>query len=570
MKKYIKYQAVAIAAVAILGSGCGEKFLDTAIDQWHTPETLETTSTTIWYFANSMYAPMEYGLTTLNGNLFAGVTDEAQETVPSSPLLAFTQGSLGATNNPLSTRYLANYEGIRAANFFLDYVADGNGEALLTQNRDIVRDKVNYEKDLRYLGYTRAEAQVLKAYYYGELIKMYGGVPIVESTYPQNPDKLYLRSSYDEVVSYAVRLIDDNIAGMATDWSEDVARKGRLIQDVALAIKARILLYAASPRDNTTGDVDKWKAAADAADAIIALGKYTLDADYGAYFKGSRTLTSAETILAVRKPESNTLERLNYPIATQGGGSALVPTHSLVEAYESLMLDLDGDGDPEPVSDPEDWYYGKDPRLAATIVYQGSQWNGRTIDQTPGGTDDQSARKASPTGYYLKKFLQENLDLRQSAVAQHNWPVYRYAEVLLNFAEAANEVGGPDAAGWTMTPKAALQMVRDRASTNLPAIDPNISKEDFRTLVKRERQVELAFEGHRYWDLLRWKDAETVLNRPVKGIKITGSIVTEQNVQQNVVDVATRHFDASKNYYMPFSKAEIISSNGTLTQNEGY
>jgi hypothetical protein len=560
MKKYIKYQAVAIAAVAILGSGCGEKFLDTAIDQWHTPETLETTSSTIWYFANSMYAPMEYGLTTLNGNLFAGVTDEAQETVPSSPLLAFTQGSLGAANNPLSNRYLANYEGIRAANFFLDYVGDGKGEALLTQNRDIVRDKINYEKDLRYLGYTKAEAQVLKAYYYGELIKMYGGVPIVQSTYPDDPDKLYSRSSYDDVVRYIVKTIDSNIAGLAPDWSGDVARKGRLIQDVALAIKARILLYAASPRDNATGDVDKWKAAADAADAIIKLGKYSLDADYGAYFKGSRTLTSAETILAVRKPESNTLEKLNYPIATQGGGSALVPTHSLVEAYEQLA---------SVTPDPDDWYHGKDPRLAATIVYQGSQWNGRTIDQQPGGTDDQSARKASPTGYYLKKFLQDNLDLRQGAVAQHNWPVYRYAEVLLNFAEAANEVGGPDATGWAITPKAALQMVRDRASKDLPAIAPSISKDEFRALVKKERQVELAFEGHRYWDLLRWKDAATVLNRPVKGIKITETTVSANDVKQNVFDVANRHF-AAKNYYMPFSKAEIISSNGTLTQNEGY
>jgi hypothetical protein len=291
------------------------------------------------------------------------------------------------------------------------------------------------------------------------------------------------------------------------------------------------------------------------------LGKYSLDSDYGEYFKGSRTLTSAETILAVRKAESNIPERLNYPIATQGGASSVVPTHSMVEAYELLT---------SVTPDPTDWYYGKDPRLAASIVVQGSQWNGRTIDQQPGGTDDQSARKASPTGYYLKKYLQDNLDLRQNAVAQHNWPVYRYAEVLLNFAEAANEVGGPDATGWTMTPKAALQMVRDRASTNLPAIDPSISKEDFRTLVKRERRVEFAFVGHRYWDLLRWKDAETVLNRPVTGIKVTGTTVSAQNVSENVVEVAARNFDASKNYYMPFPKSEIVGSDGTLTQNEGY
>lgn len=561
MNKYFEYKAVTIAAVTLLVTGCAKNFLDPSIDRDHTPETMETQRGTIWQFANAMYVPMEYGISTINDNLFAAATDEAQETVPSYDVLTFTQGTLSATNNPLSFRYLANYEGIRAANFFLDYVADGKGEALLAKDRNLVTDKINYERDLRYLGYARAEACVLKAYYYGELIKMFGGVPIVETTYQEDSGKLYERKSYDQVVAWIVETIDANIDALAPDWSEDASRNGRLTKDVVLAIKARVLLYAASRRDNAAGDAGKWEEAARAADVIIASEKYSLDSDYGEYFKGSRMLTSSETILAVRKPEANTPEQLNYPIGTQGGLSGITPTHSLVEAYESLA---------SVTPDPTDWYYGKDPRLAATVVVQGSQWNGRTIDQSAGGSDDQSARRASKTGYYLKKFLQENLDLRQGAVAQHNWPVYRYAEVLLNFAEAANEAGGPDAEGYTMTPRQAVQMVRDRASVDLPAIPSVISQANLRELLKRERRIELAFEGHRYWDLLRWKDADEVLNKPVTGIRVNGSTVTAADVASDVIEIAPRRFDASKNYYMPFPKSEIVESNGTLIQNEGY
>lgn len=563
MNKIFQYKIVAAVAVVLLGTGCGKDFLDPGIDRDHTPETLETQRGTIWQFANAMYVPMEYGFTTLNDNLFAAATDEAQETVSSYDVLSFTQGTISPAINPLYYRYFANYDGIRAANFFLDYVADGKGEELLAKDRNLITDKIGYERDLRYLGYARAEAQVLKAYYYGELIKMFGGVPIVETTYAQDPDKRYERKTYDEVVAWIVETIDGNIDELAPDWSEDMSRTGRLTQDVALAIKARVLLYAASPRDNVEDEVEKWEAAASAANAIIVLGKYSLDNDYGEYFKGSRTLTSSETILAIRKPESNTPERLNYPIATPGGQSGVTPTHTLVEAYETLAT---------ATPDPADYYYGKDPRLAATVVVQGSQWNGRTIDQTAGGSDDQTARHASRTGYYLKKFLQDPLDLVYGAVAQHNWPVYRYAEVLLNFAEAANEVGGPEAAGYMKTPIAALQEVRKRASGNdqdLPAIPAGISQDDFRELVKHERRIELAFEGHRYWDLLRWKDAEEVLNEPVTGLRITGAAVTAADARDNVYEVGSRRF-AAKNYYMPFPRAEVVDSNGTLTQNEGY
>ena len=174
---------------------------------------------------------------------------------------------------------------------------------------------------------------------------------------------------------------------------------------------------------------------------------------------------------------------------------------------------------------------------------------------------------ASKTGYYLRKFLTDALNLQQGQTAQHNWIAYRYAEVLLNYAEAANEVYGPDAVPprQKMSARQALQMVRDRASTSLPAVMA-ASIEDFREVLKHERQVELAFEDHRYWDLLRWKDAEDVLNEPVRGVRITkeGGVYS-----YTVVDVAERKFNQA-NYRLPFLRSEIENSEGTLVQNPGY
>lgn len=157
--------------------------------------------------------------------------------------------------------------------------------------------------------------------------------------------------------------------------------------------------------------------------------------------------------------------------------------------------------------------------------------------------------------------------MTQGQTAQHNWVMFRYAEVLLNYAEAVNEAYGPSVvpAGFVMSAKAALMKVRDRASVSLPEIKAG-TIESFRQAVKHERQVELAFEDHRYWDLLRWKDASTVLNEPVKGVSVRRS---GEDYVYRTVTVASRTFN-ERNYYLPFSRSEVENSNGTLQQNPNY
>lgn len=542
-----------LSAAVFAVSGCGG-FLDTCYNINQTDEINSRNAGSIWSFAYAFYAPLGHGLQSIDYNVFATVSDECQQTSPSSEALYFNRGVINESVNPLFTRYQDCYEGIRAANFFLDYVADGKGEALLALNRDIVTDEYNYKRDVQSLNWFIAEAHIAKAYYYSELIRMFGGVPIVENFDPST-EELVPRSSYDACVEYIVEEIDNWKNSLALNWDEYVDREGRFTYGVALAIKARTLLYAASPLNNPDNDRTRWEEALKAAGDVINSGMYSLAPDYD-MFSGEDPLSSPEAIYIVRTYVSSDPEKANYPISTPGGQSGACPTQNIVDAYEYV-----------DTPDEKNPYLNRDPRFYASIVYNGAEWNGRIIAEGPSETDDMANTNASRTGYYLRKFLTDELNLEQDQTAQHNWIAYRYAEVLLNYAEAANELYGPDVVptGQQLSARQALQMVRDRASTSLPQVTAS-STDEFREVLKHERQVELAFEDHRYWDLLRWKDAEDVLNRPVQGVRISK---VNGVYSYTVVDVAERKFNEA-NYRLPFLRSEIENSKGTLVQNPGY
>lgn len=558
-----------IISISILGmalTACSD-FLDTNLDTYTTPERVQTRYSTLWSFANAFYAPMQSGFSILDDNLFAAASDEAIQTSAESDASFFNNGTINANINPLESLYKKYYEGIRAALFFLDYAKDG--ETFLTLNRDTssvtsAENHISYEKQVRSLNWYRAEAHVAMAYYYSELIKMYGGVPIVRGVYGNDGVVGNLtRADYDEVVDYIVELIDSQIDNLQEDWSTHpdnvAANAGRFDKAAAMAIKARTLLYAASPRNNPDGDVNKWKRAASAAKDLIEFRNYTMpkNRSYGTFFAGANGINDKEAIFSIRQAASNGPEAANYPIGTPGGLSGITPTENLVADYEYIGL--------EDIINP---YANRDPRLAATIVYNGSRWNGRTIDEAPKGTDDMAMKNSSRTGYYLRKFLTDNLNLQQNATAQHVWVVYRYAEVLLNYAEAMNEAYGPDVVpeGYPKSAREALMEVRNSASTSLPAVTVT-DKDSFRKVLKHERKIELAFEDHRYWDLIRWLDAKSELSKPIKGVKVSKTSTGVFKYQTKVI--SNRTFN-ERNYYMPFPQSEILNSNGALIQNEGY
>ena len=558
-----KYSLALITGILIFSVGCKKDFLSTKIDTYVTPTTIVTDRGTLFSFANACYGSLQYGYSAIDNNLFAAVSDEAQQTAASSNALIFNQGVINASNSPDGGIYKTYYDGIRACNFFLKYALQG--DTLLRLNRDVIVDSVGFRNDQTNLAWYVAEAHVAKAYYYAELIKRYGGVPIVPQTLDQtsSANLLIPKTSYDSVVAYIVSEIDNNKANLQLNWktSAYTANDGRFSLGSALALKARVLLYAASPLHNTGNDVTKWQKAAAAAYAVIStpgLGYALYGSGYGAYFTGNNSIGSTETIFAVRRPANNTIETQNYPIATPGGNSGVCPSDNLVSDYEWIGA-----------VNPTNPYANRDPRLAASIVTNGSTWNSRVIDQSAGATDDMAKANTSKTGYYLKKFLTDNLNLVQGGTASNQWVAYRYAEILLDYAEAMNEAYGPDNAnGNTLTARQALMLVRNRASASLPSVAAATSITAFRTVIKHERRIELAFEDHRYWDLLRWQDAATVLNQPITGVKPT--LVSAVVWSYQPITVATRTFVAPSNYYYPFLRADIVNSNGTLIQNSGY
>lgn len=558
-----KYTHVLLISMLILSLGCQKDFLNTKIDTYVTPTTVLTDRSTLFSFANACYGSLQYGYSAIDNNLFAAVSDEAQQTAASSNALIFNQGVINASNNPDGGVYKTYYDGIRACNFFLTYALQG--DTLLRLNRDIIVDSVGFRNDQQNLAWFVAEAHIAKAYYYAELIKRYGGVPIIPQTLQQaSSDSLLIpKTSYDSVVAYIVSEIESNKANLQVNWktSAFTANDGRFSLGSALALKARVLLYAASPLHNPSNDITKWQKAAAAAYAVIStpgLGYSLYASGYGAYFTGNNGLGSTETIFAIRRPANNTIETQNYPISTPGGNSGVCPTDNLVSDYEWIGA-----------VNPTNPYANRDPRLAASIVTNGSTWNSRVIDQSAGATDDMAKSNTSKTGYYLKKFLTDNLNLVQGGTASNQWIAYRYAEILLDYAEAMNEAYGPDNSnGNTLTARQALMLVRNRASAALPSIATITSVAGFRTVIKHERRIELAFEDHRYWDLLRWQDAGTVLNQPITGVKPT--LVSAGVWSYQPITVATRTFVAPANYYYPFLRADIVNAKGTLTQNPGY
>lgn len=535
-------------------------YLDTRYDSEITQDNIDNEYTRVIPMGYAAYGYMKNGLSEMDGNIAAAKSDEAAITSMSSDVRLFNNGAWSAYNNP-DDPYEDCYKGIRAANYFRNWSV--RYKSMLMKDRDIVSDGgTEYRRDVENAAWLRAESKVLIAWYYFELIKRYGDVPLYKDV-PSGKEFLP-RSPYQEVAQYAVDEIDSVRDSLAVNWNENSSYFGRFDLGAALALKSRILLYAASPlnTEGMTGSQteERWTEAAKAAADVIALGRYRLADDYSTLFTGN-TSSNPEIILSRMSSASNSLETSNYPIATPGGNSGITPSQNLVDAYEWTG--------PE---DPDNPFANRDPRLKATIVTNGSTWNGRTIDISENGTDSYRTLNSSRTGYYLKKYLTDGLVLTQGQTAIHQWVYIRYAEILLNFAEAANEAWGPDQTDATagMSARSALNMVRNRAGledVDLTDYSGTNDTERMRNAIKAERRVELAFEDHRYWDLLRWKDGDR-LGDDIRGIRADDN--GDGTFSYTEITVESRIFDESRMYRYPIPFTEISKSNGVLTQNQGW
>lgn len=420
----------------------------------------------------------------------------------------------------------------------------------------------------------KGELMFIRGFRYLDLIRNYGGVvlmgdQVLELDDNLQNDALFQRATLKASIDYAVSQFDQAAALLPTD-NDGNWPLGRATKGAALALKARLLLYAASPLYAT----GTWADAVAANQAVIAMNKYSLfQGGYDKLFldaNGNNEIIFAR--LYTRNANHTHLEIANGPNSYGGWGGNL-PLQNLVDDYR--MMDGTAITDPGTSYNPAQPYANRDPRFYFTILYNGAAYRGSTVETfTPGGKDSKDGPdnwNTSKTGYYLKKFMNDAYPLQNpwGNAGFQPWIYIRYAEVLLNYAEAANEASGPDVvpSGATLTARQAVNLVRARASVGMPAITAGVSQAQLRELIRSERRVELAFEEHRFYDVRRWKIADVTENKPANGITITKNGTTLTYATKVALD--GRKF-LVQHYWLPIPRAEIQASNNKLKQNDNY
>jgi hypothetical protein len=488
--------------------------------------------------------------------MYASVTDEAVYSNDDQTYLV-QRGQLSPSNYGwTSSVWGRSYRSIREANLVLANIS----KTPITEERRTL---------------LTAEIRFVRAFRYFDLLKGFGGVTIIGDRVTALKDDfsdLYERKSIEETAAYIVSELDAVIGvlpeGPGTDWE-----RGRATAPAAMALKSRVLLYAASPLyTNGVNNVSKWEAAAAAAKDVMDLNKFslvtTLAADpaenYRMLFVAPPT-TSEDIFFReyTNTSPSMAMERMNAPNG-YGGWGGNCPMQNLVDDYEmdnGLAITDGASG-----YDAQDPYADRDPRFYATILYNGATYRGRQVEPfLPGGKDSPDGIEpwnTSPTGYYLRKFLKESITLEDwNNMGTATWRYFRYAEILLNYAEAQNEAVDADQSVYD-----AVNAIRTRAG--MPALPAHLSRDEMRERIRNERRVELAYEEHRYFDVRRWLIAEDVENETAQGM----SVINNGNgtFTYQVKEALGGKTFQPEHYWFPIPIEEINASDGLIEQNPFY
>lgn len=406
------------------------------------------------------------------------------------------------------------------------------------------------------------EIKVLRAFSYFNLISFYGGVPIVDKPLTLADDLYKARNTYQECLDFVIKDLDE--AAEMLPLTYDAANRGRITKGAALAVKSRALLYAASPLNNATNEQAKWQKASDAAKAVIDLNTYQLFGDYKTMFLAANIYN---TEMIWQRPFNNlvdfelAVEVALYPPGSNGRAQTS-PLHNVVDDYETTN-GLQPEND--PAYDLQNPYVNRDPRFYASILYEGATFKSRQIQvYVPGGLDGDQPPTGTTTprpGYYLRKFMDESInDPINTRIGNTPWTFFRYAEILLNYAEAQYFLGNEPVA------RQYVNLVRKRTSVNMPDVTEGGAA--LLTRIQNERRIELAFEGHRYHDVRRWKIAPVVLNQNAKKILVQRDPVTTVKTF-SVVDFLPARAFSDKNYLLPIPQSEM-ERNKNFVQNPGY
>ena len=491
----------------------------------------------------------------------AGATDEAQYALETGAVNNYVNGGWSAAN-PYSRTWSKCYTAIADANMFLEKLAQAD-----ITSWQYNPDYRNWVQQLELFPY---EVRFLRAYFYFELFRSYGDVPLVTTTLTNAEANTITRTPADEIVKFIVEEIDEIAPYLPVSYVTEVnSEVGRATRGAALALKARTLLYAASPLFNPTNDRSRWAAAAEACKVILdnaATWGLKLSA-YGSLW-GHDAFYNPELIFGLGLGEFNSFEMANYPVGVENGASGNCPTQTLVDQYEFQeggqtfgerypgSIDLNA-GDP---------YEGLDPRFALTVVKNGDEWptNGsqkKVIETFNGGFNASPKYGATPTGYYLKKYVDGACvtTADNQTTRRHTWILFRLGEIYLDYAEAVfNATGSAKDATFGMTANEAINKLRNRPDIQMPEFTED--GEAWVARYERERMVELAFENHRFWDVRRWKKGAQYF-RTIQVANISAGL-------QLTRATVSRQWD-DKYYFYPIPQSEL-KKNPNLTQNAGW
>lgn len=578
------YLLITLGIFILVISGCDtQELLNEGPPDEITSEEIWQDGNLVELYVNDIYLEMGHGFHW--HTMLTAMTDDAMFTHNQgtfSPLQSvISPGNLGAFGNGRLPYFMWEnlYSGIRKTNIFLENI----------ESSPIVSDQKQRLK---------GEVHFLRSYFYHNLLRIYGGVPIITEAYELNDDMEVPRNSFSETVDFIVE--EAETASELLPFDTDL---GRANKGAAMALKARVLLYAASdlyndnPENELVGYVsgsqqERWRTAKNAAQELMNTGQYSL------YDNFDDPVENYTQLFLTQDNEENIMSRYflssrnelydpglgNGPNGYHNWGGN-TPMQQLVDAYEMEDGTYFNWNNPEHAEAP---YEDRDPRFYSSILYDGAQWRERPSDvaelepqgiiQTftrvtlpDGSTQPGVDTRNSPiedwnggfTGYYLRKFIDPSIN-HQFEVQEVPWRFFRYAEVLLNYAEASIELGEEGEA------RDVINKIRSRAG--MP--DVTDTGDDLVDRYRNERRVEMAYEEQRFFDMRRWKIAPNIMNENGKGIdiRVEATDYTDRetyfNYQYNIIDVQNRSWD-DKFYFVPIPEDEM-NRNDELIQNPGY
>lgn len=522
----IKILLFSIATI-ILCQNCKKNFLVTVPDDRLSSQLFWKTDNDAIYAANAVYRHLTEG-----AGIFISwdaMTDIGMTHTPNLAIALLAQGQIDPLSSRVEAEWSNAYSGIRSANSFFANV-----------------DKVQTD-DPTLIPRLKGEVRVIRAYLYTRLASLFGDVPLITTEISVDESKKLTRTPVSQVWDF----ISEELTKAAGELPLAQNDPGRITKGAALALESRAMLYAG-----------RYQEAADAAKQVMDLNVYALYPSYKNLFTYAAE-DNQEVILDVqfiKNNYSNNIYRILAPVS-QNGSPQYFPTNNLVDAYDMANgLSIQDPGSGYDTINP---YDNRDPRMHYSVFVPGDTLpNGKVLNDYPGsGTSDEVGTSfiVSETGFYVRKYVNDE-DLPDPTNCGINIILLRYAEVLLNYAEAKIELNKIDATVYD-----AVNQVRQRPDVNMPVITAGKAQDEMRQIVRHERLTELAFESQRFFDIRRWKIAGTVMQGRAYGITYA-----DNNGHLQTVAVPGWNWSWNdRNYLWPIPQNEI-ELNPNLEQNPGY